>query len=120
MKKMALLRTIVLLCTVMVLAGCIGPMNASQRLRTWNREIENRWAGEGVYILTKAPYGGVAGLFFLSDVIIWNSIEFWGGTNPIDPVAAERRAHVRELDAVRHEGRTAEPEGSNETESSGE
>ena len=114
MKKMALPRIIVLLCATLLVSGCIGPMNATQRLKTWNREIENRWAGEGAYILLRIPYGGVYGLFFLSDVIVWNSIEFWGGNNPIDAPDPERLAHIKELDAQRHGPGKEEPEESKE------
>lgn len=94
------------LCLVAVLtAGCFGPMNASGRLKTWNQEIENRWGGELTYILLKIPYGGVYVIFFLGDALIFNPIEFWGGTNPIDPVDPERRKQVKKLDERRHEGK---------------
>ncbi len=90
-----------LLSVMLFSAGCIGPMNSISRLKTWNREIENRWTGQGAYVLLRLPYGGVYGLVFLSDVLLWNSIEFWGGENPIDPVSPERRQRLRELDAQR-------------------
>ena len=83
-------------------SACIGPMNATIRLKTWNREIENRWAGDGAYLLLRLPYGGVYGLVVLSDVLLFNSVEFWGGENPVDPVSKERIRRVRELDARRH------------------
>jgi len=83
-------------------SACIGPMNATGRLKTWNREIENRWTGEGAYLLLRMPYGGVYGLVFLSDVLVFNAIEFWGGENPVEPVAPERLERVRQLDAQRH------------------
>ncbi len=92
-----------LLLGVMVFtSGCFGPMSATGRLKTWNREIENRWAGQGVYLLLRVPYGGVYGLVFLSDVIVFNAIEFWGGQSPIDPVSPERLLYLKELDARRH------------------
>ena len=90
-----------LLGVMMSTVGCFGSMNASGRLKTWNREIENRWMGQGAYILLRFPLGGVYGLLFLSDVFVLNSIEFWGGTNPIDPVSPERRQRLRELGAQR-------------------
>ena len=51
-------------------------------------------------------------MWFLSDVIVWNSIEFWGGDNPIDPVDPERLIAVKELDARRHGPGTEEAEES--------
>jgi hypothetical protein len=91
-----------LLGVMIFMAGCIGPMNATSRVKTWNREIENRWGGELVYVLFSIPYGGVYGVLFLSDVILWNSIDFWGGENPIDRVDPARIQALRELDKERH------------------
>ena len=99
--KRILLAT-VLLGVMLFTSGCFGPMSATGRLKTWNREIENRWAGEVVYLGLRVPYGGVYGLVFLSDVVVFNSIEFWGGQNPIGPVSPERLLYLRELDARRH------------------
>ena len=91
-----------LLGVMIFMAGCIGPMNATSRVKTWNREIHNRWGGELVYVLFSVPYGGVYGIVFLSDVILWNSVEFWGGNNPIDGVDPARLQALKELDKERH------------------
>lgn len=99
-KKTVIAAALVVLASLT--SACVGPMNATSRLKTWNREIENRWAGEAVYLLLRVPWGGIYGLVFLSDVLFFNSIEFWGGENPVDPVAPERHQRVRELDARRH------------------
>jgi hypothetical protein len=77
-------------------------MSATHRLKTWNRESDNRWAGEATYIVLRIPWGGVYGLVFLSDVLLFNAIEFWGGEHPIDPVDPERIRALRELDERRH------------------
>ncbi len=100
-RKMVL-RIVALLCALLILGGCIGTFNATARVKTWNQEIENRWLGEGVYLLLRIPQGGVYGLVGLSDLLIFNSIVFWGGTNPIDPPSAERRQAILEMDAERH------------------
>jgi hypothetical protein len=99
MKKVTTLVAGALLSTVLF-SGCFGPMNASSRLATWNREIENRWVGEAVFLPMRIFY--VYTVAFLGDVLIFNTIEFWGGKNPVDPVAPERLEAVRELDAKRH------------------
>jgi hypothetical protein len=91
---------LVLLTTL--ISGCIGPMGASSRLKTWNREIENRWVGEGAYVLLRLPWGGVYGLLFLSDVLFFNAVEFWTGKSLIDPVDPARLQRIKELDARRH------------------
>lgn len=91
-----------LVATMLWTTGCIGTMSATSRVKTWNREIENRWAGEAAYIGLRLPWGGIYGLLFLSDVLVFNAIEFWGGENPIDPVDPARLQRLRELDARRH------------------
>jgi hypothetical protein len=54
--------------------SCIGPFNATSRLHTWNREIENPWAAEAVYLPLRVLF--VYPAFFVGDVLIFNSIEF--------------------------------------------
>ena len=91
-----------LLGVMIFMAGCLGPMNATTRVKTWNREIENRWSGQVVYVLFRIPYGGLYGILFLSDVALWNSIEFWGGNNPVEGVDPARLRALQELDKERH------------------
>lgn len=71
---------IVLVLTV-VLAGCYGPFNLTKKLYRWNGTIGSKWVNEGVFLgLVILP-----GYFIttLGDAIIFNSIEFWGGKNPV-------------------------------------
>ncbi len=89
-----------ILAAALLFTGCYGPMNASSRLSIWNREIENRWAGEAVFLPLRIFY--VYTVAFLGDVLIFNTMEFWGGENPIKPVSPERIKAVRKLDEERH------------------
>lgn len=63
------------------LAGCYGPFNLTKKLYKWNGDVGSKWANEGVFLgcVILPVY------FFatLGDAIIFNSIEFWGGKNPI-------------------------------------
>jgi Domain of unknown function (DUF3332) len=88
--------TVALLALLFVCTSCFGPFNASNRLHTWNREIENRWLGEAVYLPIRVFV--VYNAAFLADAIIFNSIEFWGGDNPIDPTAPERLKALMDKD----------------------
>ncbi len=97
-----MVRTLALLVTVGTLTGCFGSMHATSRLKTWNREIENRWLGQATYIVLRVPYTGVYGVVGLSDLLLFNSVEFWTGEHPIAPVDPARHVHVKELDARRH------------------
>jgi len=89
-----------LLAGAALFTSCYGPMNASSRLATWNREIENRWVGEAVFLPLRIFY--VYSVCFLGDILIFNTIEFWGGANPIDPVDPARIEALIELDKKRN------------------
>lgn len=62
--------------------SCLGPNNAFNNLNRWNHKVtDNKWANEGIFIvLNIIP---VYGLWYWGDILIFNSIEFWGGENPI-------------------------------------
>ena len=65
--------------------ACTGPFNLTSNLHKWNVSIENQWGEEGMFlVLAIFP---VYGICMLGDAIIFNSIEFWGGENPITPSA---------------------------------
>ncbi len=64
-----------------LLTGCTGPFQLTKNLHKWQRNVsEDRWAEEVVFI-------GCAIIAYpittLGDSLIFNSIEFWGGENPI-------------------------------------
>ena len=92
----SVLAVTLLACTTLMPA-CIGPSNASRRLHTWNREIENRWVGAAVYI----PFRLVILTAGIGDLLLFNSLEFWGFENWIDPVSKERLEALRKADAER-------------------
>lgn len=69
------------LCLLVLCQGCYGPFNAVRRIHNWNGTFENEWAQEGMFLVLIVPYG----LWTLGDMLIFNSIQFWGGTNPVDP-----------------------------------
>ncbi len=64
-----------------VLSGCYGQYALVHLLYKSNGTIENKWARSGVNaLLIIFPVYAIAGL---GDVIIFNTIEFWSGKNPI-------------------------------------
>ena len=68
-------------------AGCIGNFGLSGKVRKFNLETtEDRWSREllfvVLYVIPVYPFAG-----FL-DIIVFNSIEFWTGTNPINGSAS--------------------------------
>ncbi len=87
------------LALALACTSCFGPFNTSARLHTWNREIENRWVGEAVFLPFRVFY--VYSAAFLADAVIFNSIEFWGGDNPIASPSMERIKALHEADDAR-------------------
>jgi len=88
--------------------GCVGPFNATRRVHTWNREIENRWVGEGVFLVFRAAF--VYSVAAVGDLLIFNSCDFWGFENPIDPPSRERIDQLNAADDARAAAARAEDE----------
>ena len=85
--------------TAVLATSCIGSMSASVGLKTWNREIEDRVVGEAIYLaLHLVP---VYPLLFAGDILIFNSIEFWGRPNPILPTDPLRIEAVENMTPAR-------------------
>ena len=62
--------------------SCIGPNEAFNSLHSWNGEVtDQKWAQAGIHLafwlVPAYP------LCLLGDILVFNSIEFWGGQNPI-------------------------------------
>lgn len=71
-----------LLAISLLTSSCLGSFNAFNNLKDWNDEAtNNRYVNNaifwGLWIIPAYP------LFFLGDLIIFNVIEFWSGSNPI-------------------------------------
>lgn len=63
--------------------SCLGSNNAFKNIQNWNKEMsENRWVRQGVsfafWIIPVYP------ICLLADILLFNSIEYWGGDNPIN------------------------------------
>ena len=86
-------------------AGCIGHFRLTSSLLSWNHQISNKWVNELVFLgLAVMP---VYAFSLLGDAFIFNTIEFWGGTNPIsstvegdDAVASTRTFQAGEHKVV--------------------
>jgi hypothetical protein len=67
--------------------GCIGNFGLSGKVRQFNLETsQDRWGREIVFVvLYVIPIYPFAGLL---DILVFNSIEFWTGTNPINGSAS--------------------------------
>ena len=81
-------KLIILLLTVCVItAGCTGSFMLTKKVYNFHRQQEGKWVDELVFLgVVIIP---VYSLATLGDAIIFNSIEFWSGDNPIKTSSKE-------------------------------
>jgi len=71
---------------VMLLSGCYGPFHLTRKVWDWNGQVsDNRWVVEGVFLV--CAWLPVYGIATLADAVLFNSLEFWTGDNPMAPTA---------------------------------
>ena len=76
-----------LLIASVLLTGCTGPFQLTKNLHKWQTNVsKDQWAEEVVFL--GCAIFQVYTLSALGDAIIFNSIEFWGGDNPIQKASA--------------------------------
>ncbi len=81
-------RTTVALALLSVLSGsmstgCLGRSGLSGNLKELNLEVtENRYGREAIFFVLNAVW--VYRICTILDLFIFNSIEFWSGTNPLN------------------------------------
>ena len=62
------------------LSGCIGQMGTTQMVTKANLSaVDNRYGRAGLFVLLSPVYGVAS----IADLFIFNTVEFWTGTNPI-------------------------------------
>ena len=76
-----------LLIASILLAGCTGPFAMTKALHKWQTTVsDDQWAQEGVFLgCVILP---VYWFTTVADALVLNSIEFWGGDNPMNSAAA--------------------------------
>lgn len=79
--KKVLIKTTLCLAVVLGLTGCVGSNAVTGKLMKFNVEVvDNRYARAGVNFLLAPVYA----LTTAADYIVFNSLEFWTGKNPIN------------------------------------
>ena len=82
-------------------SGCYGSFNLTRQVYHWNGQVGDKWPREFMFlVLTWVPVYGIAGL---ADAVVFNSIEFWNGKNPVEaPTAkqAQTKRLVRGTDEI--------------------
>jgi hypothetical protein len=110
---------VVLVAFFTATTACYGPFNLTRVVYKWNGNlkgrtaIETKWFIEGVFLLLALL--PVYGLALLADALIFNSIQFWTGNNPIETTESEdgktksvRLGDVTATMTLRPDGRSAE------------
>ena len=67
----------------LLVSGCFGPFNLTRRLYQWNAQSADKWEREFFFLLL--AFAPVYSLTIAGDAIVFNSMEFWTGNNPVDP-----------------------------------
>ena len=92
---MKFMRSVSFILSVSLLSSsCVGNFKLFNKLAAWNvKQFENKWLAELVYLgLSFIP---VYGICFLADALVFNSIEFWTGKNPIEGVKIETTGNFK-------------------------
>lgn len=80
MKKIAL-KVIGLTILASALTGCVGSNAVTSKVMKFNVEVvDNRYARAGVNFLLAPVYG----ITTAADYVVFNSLEFWTGSNPLN------------------------------------
>ena len=85
-------RWIAMVMAGLMLSGCYGPFYLTRKIYNWNGQVGDKWVNEIVFLVcTWLP---VYGLASAADAIIFNSIEFWTGKNPLTMADAGKDVHI--------------------------
>lgn len=73
----------------MLFTSCIGSFGLSNKLLSWNRNIDSKFVNELVFIaFWIVPVYEISAL---ADILVLNSIEFWSGNNPVADVGSVKK-----------------------------
>lgn len=67
--------------TAFFTTACTGSFNMTRKVYDFHRSQDNKWADEIVFLIVAIL--PVYGLATLGDAVIFNTIEFWTGDNPV-------------------------------------
>ena len=80
---------VILMLVCFVTAGCTGSFLLTKKVYNWHRSLGDKWSDEfGFLVCTLIP---IYGLSTMADAIVFNSIEFWTGKNPVQESRAETK-----------------------------
>jgi hypothetical protein len=93
MKKIRLLTLVAFLLVAGIMCNsCYGPFKLTSKLYSWNGTVGNNWANSAVlFAFMIIPVYEVT---LCLDALLFNAIEFWGGSNPISMEEGEKEIQI--------------------------
>lgn len=91
MKKTVTRLALALALTASV-SGCYGRFALTHKLHAWNGTVADRWINSLLFfgLVVVQAYS----LCLLGDGLIFNTVEFWSGDNPVASVDADGTIHI--------------------------
>lgn len=91
-----------MLASTLMFTSCLGSFHAVTGLKNWNDGVSNnKFVNNLVFWgLNIIP---VYGLFAFGDVVIFNLIEFWSGSNPLAMNDGDKETQIIEKEGIRYE-----------------
>lgn len=75
----------------LLLSGCMGKFALTKKLYKWNSTVgQDRWVNEIIFVAL-AVILPVYGLTLLADGVIFNSVQWWTGENPVAQAGDQKR-----------------------------
>lgn len=92
-KTKSILLALAILFVTLSQQGCMGSFKLTNKLYDWNKTgVEGKWGQELVFAaFVIIPVYAVT---LLADGIVLNSIEFWGGSNPVVMNDGEKETQI--------------------------
>lgn len=86
-----------LLSVTLLSSSCLGSFSAFNNLKDWNQDVTDSKIVNNLIFwgLNIIP---VYGLFMFGDLIIFNVLEFWTGSNPIAMAEGEKETQIAVVD----------------------
>lgn len=73
--------TAMMIASAVLFSSCIGSFGLTNNVLNWNKKLSSKWVNEIVYFA--AWIIPVYEISIFADAVIFNTIEFWTGNNPI-------------------------------------
>ncbi|MBR6287330.1 MAG: DUF3332 domain-containing protein [Bacteroidaceae bacterium] len=87
MKKNRITIVSSLLAATMLFSSCVGSFSLFNKFAKWNMHATSEKFLNEIIFLVLSPVYSICGL---ADILVFNTIEFWSGNNPIAAVGSTR------------------------------